>query len=180
MHRDIVLRTLAVALRVHDTPRRVLDIGCGTGLLLRVLVERVPTVERLVGIDPASGMIEVARSLIDDPRLTFSTGVAESLPHPEASFDLVVSTTSFDHWKDQKKGLTECARVLEPSGHFVLTDLFSLWLSPTLLVSHRGHARTRDLATGLLSDAGFERVEWHRLYGLVLATAVASKARRQA
>jgi len=41
---------------------------------------------------------------------------AERLPWPAATFDLVVSTTSFDHWADQRAGLAECARVLAPGG----------------------------------------------------------------
>jgi SAM-dependent methyltransferase len=120
-------------------------------------------------------MVDVATSMRNDPRLRFSAGVAEDLPFPEASFDLVVSTTSFDHWEDQRRGLTECARVLSPGGHLVLTDLFSLWLVPTLLVGHRGHARTKHLAGDLLKASGFHNVSWRRLYALILSTAVASK-----
>jgi SAM-dependent methyltransferase len=41
--------------------------------------------------------------------------LAERLPWPAATFDLVVSTTSFDHWTDQRAGLAECARVLAAS-----------------------------------------------------------------
>jgi SAM-dependent methyltransferase len=47
--------------------------------------------------------------------------LVEVLPFPEGSFDLVVSTTSFDHWADQRAGLRECARVLAPGGWLVLT-----------------------------------------------------------
>ena len=55
-------------------------------------------------------MIEAAKSAaVDDRRLHFSTGVAERLPYPDGSFDLCVSTTSFDHWEDQEAGLRECA-----------------------------------------------------------------------
>jgi ubiquinone/menaquinone biosynthesis C-methylase UbiE len=46
--------------------------------------------------------------------LTFSVGVAEELGYPGGTFDLIVSTTSFDHWDDQQAGLVECARVLLP------------------------------------------------------------------
>ena len=77
--------------------------------------------------------------------------MAESLPYPDESFDLVVSTTSFDHWEDQGAGLAECARVLAPSGHFVLTDLFSMWLAPTMLLGHRDRARTKRRAGALLA-----------------------------
>jgi ubiquinone/menaquinone biosynthesis C-methylase UbiE len=175
MHHDIALRTAELAISLDGAPHRVLDVGCGTGLLLRLLAQRLPGSDELVGVDAAPGMVDVATSMRNDPRLRFSAGVAEDLPFPEASFDLVVSTTSFDHWEDQRRGLTECARVLSPGGHLVLTDLFSLWLVPTLLVGHRGHARTKHLAGDLLKASGFHNVSWRRLYALILSTAVASK-----
>lgn len=46
-------------------------------------------------------------------------------------FDLIVSTTSFDHWSDRQAGLVECARVLRPGGRLVLVDELSRWLVPT-------------------------------------------------
>jgi SAM-dependent methyltransferase len=73
----------------------------------------------------------------------FSVGVAEHLPYPEETLDLVVITTSFDDWSDQLAGLRECARVLAPGGRLVLADQFSLWLAPTLVVGRRGKARTK-------------------------------------
>src|SRR5262249_30342394 len=78
----------------------------------------------------------------------------ERLPYPDGVFDLVASTTSFDHWADQRAGLGECARVLVPGGHLLLADLFSPWLVPTLLGGRRGKARTRQRARRLLSAAG--------------------------
>ncbi len=65
--------------------------------------------------------------------------------------------------------------MLAPHGCLVLTDLFSWWLAPTLLLGHRGHARTKQRAQTLLNAAGFRTVSWQRVYTLILATAVASK-----
>jgi ubiquinone/menaquinone biosynthesis C-methylase UbiE len=87
-------------------------------------------------------MIEAAQTLTDDDRLVFRRGIAEKLPFPDGSFDLVLATTSFDHWADQRAGLSEVARVLPPGGYFVLADLLSPWLLPTVLTVRRGHART--------------------------------------
>jgi ubiquinone/menaquinone biosynthesis C-methylase UbiE len=176
LHHDIALRTADIALTLNPEPQRVLDVGCGTGLLLRLLADRLPHVDELVGIDAAEGMIAVARSMAKDPRIRLSLGVAESLPYPDHSFDLVVSTTSFDHWKDQGLGLAECARVLAPGGHVVLTDLFSVWLAPTMLVGHRDRARTRRRADALLKSAGFDSVTWHTLYRVIIGTAVAYRS----
>jgi SAM-dependent methyltransferase len=178
MHLDIITGTVAIALKVERAPTRVLDVGCGTGALLRLLGDRLgDDCKELVGIDAAAGMIEVAAAHADDTRLRFSTGVAEHLPFPDAYFDLVVSSTSFDHWSDQGAGLCECARVLRDEGHLVLTDLFSLWLLPTLALGHRGHARTKHRASALLRSVGFESVTWYGVYQLIIAAAVATKQR---
>jgi ubiquinone/menaquinone biosynthesis C-methylase UbiE len=175
MHHDIAVRTVCLALSSGDAPRRVLDVGCGTGLVLRLLADRLPEAEELVGIDAAAGMIAVAKSMANDPRLGFFNEVAEHLPFSDQSFDMVVSTTSFDHWGDQGAGLRECARVLDSSGHFVLTDLFSVLLLPTMLLGHRDRARTKSRAQTLLKAAGFRTMQWHSLYSLIIGTVVASK-----
>jgi ubiquinone/menaquinone biosynthesis C-methylase UbiE len=175
MHHEIASRTADLALTSIVSPRRVLDVGCGTGLLLRLLAVRLPESEEFVGIDAAAGMIATAKSMANDPRLSFSEGVAEDLQFPAESFDLVVSTTSFDHWEDQGAGLSECARVLASDGQLVLTDLFSPMLAPTLLVARRDRARTKRRAEILLKTAGFRAFAWHSLYSLIIGTVVASK-----
>ncbi len=175
LHHTISDRTAALATSTETRPQRVLDVGCGTGYLLRTLAGQYPGGEELAGIDAAPHMIETASRLTDDKRLTFATGVAEQLPYPDASIDLVVSSTSFDHWSDQYAGLSECARVLRAGGHLVLVDQFSRFLLPTLAVSRRGKARTRGRAGHLLLRAGFDRPHWHRLHAVIINAAVAAK-----
>lgn len=101
------------------TPACVLDVGCGTGRLLRAAVARWPDAQ-LVGVDPAQGMVDRARQLT--PGATIQRGLAESLPLPDGSVDLVFSTISFHHWHDKAAGVREIARVLRSSGHFILAD----------------------------------------------------------
>lgn len=175
VHRNIADRVVARALSVDERPRRILDVGCGTGYVLRRLAALLPDAEALSGIDPAPNMIGVARSSTDDPRVHFDLGVAEHLPYADGAFDLVVSTTSFDHWADQAAGLRECARVLSPGGHLLLTDLFSLLLLPTLLGSRRVKARTRARASRLIRAAGFRECRWRPTYALIIASAVATR-----
>ena len=110
---------LALAASIVHQPESVLDVGRGTGRLLRRANRYWPEAQ-LIGVDPAHGMIEMAKRLT--PNATFSTGMAEALPLQDASVDLALSTTSFHHWQDQAAGLREIARVLRPGGYFILVD----------------------------------------------------------
>ncbi len=173
LHRDIATATADVVLALQP-PRRLLDVGCGTGMLLGLLAGRLRDTEALCGIDAAETMVKAATATRRDPRLRFAVGVAEALPYRDASFDLVVSTTSFDHWRDQRAGLAECHRVLAAGGHLVLTDLFSRWLAPTLLGSRRAKCRTRNRAAVVLHEVGLRHESWHAVMPLV-GTVVATK-----
>ena len=173
MHQRIGERVADIALAASAGPRRVLDIGCGTGALLRLLAARLPDAELLAGIDPAPAMIKAAAAAGNtDPRIQLLAGVAEALPFTASSFDLLVTVTSFDHWADQRRGLTECARVLRPSAPLVLCDLFSPVLLPTTWLSHRGKARTAGSATATLHAAGFQSLNWHP--SILIKTVVAT------
>lgn len=175
MHRDIADRVADIAESSLREPERVLDVGCGTGYLLRRLAERFPGATTLSGVDAAPGMVQVAEATATDPRLSFTVGTAEHLPHADASFDLVVSTTSFDHWHDQRAGVAECARVLRSGGRLVLCDQFSSWLLPTLLGSRRGKARTTGRADALLVSTGFVGLRWHGVYTVLIKAVTAVK-----
>jgi ubiquinone/menaquinone biosynthesis C-methylase UbiE len=111
---------LALA-REFPPPETIVDVGCGTGRLLRAAQLQWPNA-RLVGVDPAAGMIEVARALT--PVATFHVAMAESLPLPDGSADLMFSTTSFHHWQDRAAGVRQVARALRTGGHFILADAY--------------------------------------------------------
>jgi len=121
---DRVQKAVLDLVESERNPETILDVGCGTGRLLRKVRERWPTA-RLIGIDPAESMIEKARQLT--PSATFYVSIAESLPLPDASIDLAFSTVSFHHWLNQVQGLRQITRVLRPGGRFYLADTFWLW-----------------------------------------------------
>jgi len=123
----------------ESAPGNLLDVGCGTGRLLRKIRERWPYA-RLIGIDPAEGMVKKARQMMPDS--TFIVSSAESIPLPDSSVDVVFSTTSFHHWSDQLQGIREIRRVLRPGGQFYLADITPL---PFFLrFVNRGHGQMRN------------------------------------
>jgi ubiquinone/menaquinone biosynthesis C-methylase UbiE len=146
-------------------PKVILDIGCGTGRLLRRAATRWPAAQ-LVGVDAAAGMIESARKLA--PMATFHQAFAESLPLTDASVDLVLSAVSLHHWQDAAKGMLEVQRVLRFGGIFCLADIsIPRWLAKAF----RSKAKSRATIRELLSRAELEpRVQRRTSAGIVLVS----------
>lgn len=98
---------------------RVLEVGCGTGLLL----ERVARNARLAkGIDLSPGMLARAR----ERGLDVCEGSATELPFADASFELVYSVKVLAHVPDIDKALEEMARVTAPGGRIV-AEFYNPW-----------------------------------------------------
>jgi ubiquinone/menaquinone biosynthesis C-methylase UbiE len=149
--------TIAEIDREVTEPEAILDVGCGTGALLRCLASAYPLAS-LVGVDAAAGMIHQAQAAAPAAGLLrFIEARAEELPLPDDSFDLVVSTMSFHHWADQQRGLVEVRRVLKPKGVFVLTDVMvGPWLSRALVSTSDRIVTARRLQV-LLAGASLRR-----------------------
>lgn len=105
--------------------QRVLDIGCGTGNLLRATGKRHPDVE-LVGMDPDLKMLARAERKLRRAglRARLDRGFAQELDFPDSSFDRVFSSLMLHHLDTQSKDemLAEVRRVLRPGGLLVLAD----------------------------------------------------------
>lgn len=96
--------------------KRVLDLGCGTGLLSDKIYRWGADV---FGVDPSPRMIEKAESL--GHRVSFQVGSAENLPYAAATFDVVASSLVLHYIEDLSLPFGEVARVLKPGGRFVFT-----------------------------------------------------------
>jgi len=120
---DAVMRELR-----RSGPGRVLDIGCGTGLLTSRIASEL-TQQSSVGCDFSGGMLRQAAQ--KTPGLPWVRGNALRLPFQDASFGAVVSTESFHWFPDQDAALAEFFRVLEPKGRLLvaLTNPHAEWLS---------------------------------------------------
>jgi ubiquinone/menaquinone biosynthesis C-methylase UbiE len=109
-------------LRAHaPAARTVLDVGCGTGHLLRALPSAAPHAGAF-GVDPAEGMIRAAAAR--SPRASFVRACALHLPFDAGGFDVVVATLAYRHWPDQPAAARELARVVTGGGILVIADAF--------------------------------------------------------
>ncbi|GAA3192169.1 class I SAM-dependent methyltransferase [Actinocorallia longicatena] len=103
-----------------DGRGRLLDIGCGTGRLLRYLAGRRQGLD-LVGLDASTAMAARARTAAGTARVV--VGRAERLPFAAEVFDVVLVTLSLSHWDDPGAGLAEIGRVCRPGALIMIADV---------------------------------------------------------
>jgi len=120
------LRTMTIDQAMLKPGEQLLDVGCGTGGVTIPAKERIGKDGPVAGIDPSPEMIAVARKKAERAGLDidFRIGVIESLPYPDASFDVVTSSLMMHHlpYDVQQKGLAEVYRVLKPGGRLLIAD----------------------------------------------------------
>jgi len=93
---------------------RVVDIACGTGVLARAAAARATHSGAVTGLDPAPGMLGVAKRLA--PAIEWRQGTAESLPFPAGSFDVAVSQFGLMFFTDRRQAIREMLRVVTRAG----------------------------------------------------------------
>ena len=165
---------------------RVLDVGCGTGELMRRLRAKYPHAV-LAGLDPVAEMLAVARDKLSGDE-DLRTGYADALPWGAGAFDVVVSCNMFHYISHPVQALREMGRVLRPGGSLVLTDWCDDYLACRvcnlyLRLTNRAFYKTYRQAEcrELLHAAGYgdvtiERYKISWLWGLM--TAVVKKEGR--
>ena len=98
--------------------KRCLDAGCGAGYGSAELASQANSV---AGADVAADAVDFARAHYRLPNLAFEQASCESLPHPDACFDLVVAFEVIEHLHGWREFLLEARRVLAPGGQFIVS-----------------------------------------------------------
>lgn len=112
----------------------VLDVGCGRGfpsadLLLRLGAE-------VHGLDPMADPAAVP------PRTTVKSGLAEAIPYPDGTFDLLTSRSVLEHLEEPERAFREFRRVLKPGGHlaFLVPNRYDYVSIAAMLIPNSLHA----------------------------------------
>ena len=120
---ELQLPTYEVGLRRAEVApgHKVLDIGCGTGVFLRLVADHGA---EPFGLDASASLLEIARERVPDVNLR--VGEMERLPYEDAGFDLVTGFNSFFFAEDMVAALREAGRVAKPGARV----LIQVWGAP--------------------------------------------------
>lgn len=139
---------------------RVLDLGCGTGMLTLLIKSHHPKAD-VLGLDADPKVLEVARAKAVKAGLNVKLdhGTAFELPYPDASFDRVISSLMFHHLTRERKERTlrEVSRVLRPRGELHVADWgraqnWPMRVAFLLVQMLDGFETTADNVSGLLPE----------------------------
>ncbi|WP_028895683.1 class I SAM-dependent methyltransferase [Syntrophorhabdus aromaticivorans] len=103
----------------------VLDVGCGTGVLVPFILQRITTKGMLYELDFADRMLETNRQLHKEENIRFVLADAESAALAKASCDSVVCFSCFPHFDDKAKAMINLSGILKPGGTFVVSHFDS-------------------------------------------------------
>ncbi len=100
----------------------LIDVGCGTGNLLKLINSRYDV--KIAGVDLTPKMLNIARIKLGD-EAELKVADSEELPFDDNKFDMAICTDSFHHYPHPEKVLTEIGRVLEPDGILLIADPYT-------------------------------------------------------
>ncbi|HEU4368132.1 MAG TPA: methyltransferase domain-containing protein [Methylomirabilota bacterium] len=153
--------------------QHVLDVACGTGVVTRLVAERVGSSGRAAGLDVNADMLAAARTASPGSRIEWHEGRAQALPFPDGTFDVVLCQQGLQFFPDRTAGLREMRRVLVPGGRLALSCWRSVEHQPGMraleqaLAWHVGARNAalpplslgdREQLRGLLAAVGFREV----------------------
>lgn len=152
-----------------DKPLKVLDLGCGTGVVLRQLAGALHPSSIFHGADVSAELLKEAKRLAPDSRIKWDHISVGALPYSDATFDAITMHTLLSHVPDPARILLEARRVLKEDGRLIVFDADhagTTYNQPSYEVTRRiDHLLTSAIATHpdicrqlprLLKTSGYE------------------------
>ena len=124
----------AIAERLRETDRAILETAAGTGIVTRAMTRALPG-STIVATDLNQAMLDVAAGKAPDGAVKWQQADAQSLPFDDGSFDVVVSSFGMMFMPDKPVAFREARRVLRPQGRFIFTVWDRLDANPLMQVA---------------------------------------------
>lgn len=105
-----------------DRALTVLDLGCGTGVVIRQLADTLHPSSSLHGADISAELLKEAKRLTPNRDIKWDHISTGPLPYPADTFDVITMHTLLSHVLDPSCILSEAKRVLKPDGHLIVFD----------------------------------------------------------
>ena len=163
---------LVVALADPRPGERVLDVACGTGVVTRLVAQRVGLAGKVVGLDLNPGMLAVAASsAANEPPtsapITWQEGGATKMPLPDAAFDIACCQLGLQFFPDRPAALREMYRILVPGGRLALMVWRGIEHSPGFGILAAALARHVSAEAAGIMRAPFALADAEELRGLI-------------
>ena len=146
--------------------QRVLEVGCGSGVVLRDLARRVGPGGRAVGVDASPALLEIARGLAAEAGLSgpieLREGDARALPFGDREFDAVLAVTVLSHVPEGERAIPELVRVARPGGRVGVFDIDG----DGFIIAHPDRALTRRIVAARSDQSLVDGWLGRRLPGL--------------
>lgn len=134
-------------------PKRMLDVGCGPGTIINMLVRVLPETEFFC-VDPSLSMLKISRRKFEkngfSDRVHTGLGSSRELPF-DGKYDLIITSLSFHHWKDKEKALLYLMGQLSDNGIISIYDPYF----EEVVKRHR-LGRSHSLSRSFLDQLNFE------------------------
>ena len=104
---------------------RVLDLGCGTGILFPHIIKSIGVKGMLFGVDFSQKMLLQAKRKFKDKSIVLLCSPAEELPFLSKFFDYVIAFACFPHFQNKNRAMGEISRVLKKGGKLFIAHLLS-------------------------------------------------------
>lgn len=151
----------------HIPFQRALDLGCGTGEMMKMLLQSDDQRE-LYGIDLSEKMLSVAEGKLSS-KVQLVLGDSEHLPFADNFFDVVYCNDSFHHYPAPENVIREVQRVLKPGGTFLIGDCWQPLVGRAIMNFYMRHSKEGDVKiyskeemVSLLSQC-FHDISWERV-----------------